>query len=563
MSERLSRSMTMSQALEAVAARRRQHPALRTPGAAISYQELQRASSILAANLHQQGLRKGSRIASLLWGQPEFAILFFATARLGAVITPLPPRIRRQALHQVLEELAPNLIVASTDIEVEGGLEALRSFAASQPGAPLLAVAGAAPPDLMSFDALLQDHGAAAPLPEDVTPQDLLAIVYTSGTTGRPKGVMHSHRSLISPVVASLRLREMWTLPIPAPARLRRWLRVVVRYGMRLLRAAGRPQVILSTMALHTISGLEAMLQALLMGDTLVLLPRFHPAQVLEAIERYRVTVLIGTPFSYQALLAAREFDRRRLSSLLICATGAAPCPPELARQIQQRFGCAVHIGFGMTELGGGIAATGLEDSPSRQAETVGKAMPGMEVRIVDDQRRPVPAGVVGELACRSDSMMLGYFGQADNPDAPIDQDGWLYTGDLAVIDEHGYLHIVGRKKDLIIRGGMNIYPARVEHVLASVPGVREVAVVGIPDPLLGEAVWAFVVPEPGTMLQETDLIRHCRAELEAHEVPQRIRFLPDLPRTSSGKPRKMDLRQLALKESENHDPTPAAQADL
>ncbi len=563
MSERLSRSMTMAQALEAVAARRRRRPALRTPEGSLTYQALQRAARTLATNLQQHGLGKGSRIATLLWGQPEFAVVFFATAHLGAVIAPLPPRMRRQALYQVLEELAPQLIIATTDLEVEGGLEALRSFAAAQPSPPLLAVVGAAPPGLMPFDSLLQDHGQAVSLPQDISPQDLLAIVYTSGTTGRPKGVMHSHRSLISPVVASIRLREMWTVPIPAPARLRRWLRVLARYGMRLLRAAGRPQVILSTMALHTISGLEAMLQALLMGDTLVLLPRFHPAHVLEAIERHRVTVLIGTPFSYQALLAAREFDRRRLSSLLICATGAAPCPPGLARQIQKRFGCAVHIGFGMTELGGGIAATDLEDSPLRQAETVGRAMPGMDVRVVDEERRPVPPGVVGELACRSDSVMLGYFGHAEDPGISIDQDGWLYTGDLAVVDEHGYLHIVGRKKDVIIRGGVNVYPARVEHVLAGLPGVREAAVVGVPDPLLGEAVWAFVVPEAGATLQEADLIRHCRAELEAHEIPQRVRFLPDLPRASSGKPRKIDLRQLALKESQTHDKTPATQADL
>lgn len=563
MSKTLSRSMTMSQALDAVAARRRRCAALRTPERTITYDALQRGAAFLAANLQKQGLGKGSRIATLLWGQPEFAFLFFGAARVGAVVAPLPPRMRRQALQQVLEELAPQMIIASADLEVEGGLEVLRTYAASRPTSTRVAVVGAAPPDLMPFEALLQDPGQpAAPAPP-VSPQDLLAIVYTSGTTGRPKGVMHSHRSLISPVVASLRLREMWTLPIPTPTRLRRWVRVFLRYGMRLLQAVGRPQVMLSTMPLHTISGLEAMLQALLMGDCLVLLPRFHPARVLEAIEHHRVTVLIGAPFSYQALLAAREFGRHRLSSLLICATGSAPCPPELARQIQRRFGCAVHIGFGMTELGGGIAATGLEDSALHQAETVGQVMPGMEIRIVDDHRQPVPPGVVGELACRSDSVMLGYFGHTEDGGTPIDEAGWLYTGDLALIDQHGYLRIVGRKKDIIIRGGQNIYPARLEHVLATVPGVREAAVVGVPDPLLGESVWAFVVPEPGATLRESDLIERCRAELEAHEIPQRIRFLPDLPRTPSGKPRKPDLRQLALKESDSDDPIPTAQADL
>jgi acyl-CoA synthetase (AMP-forming)/AMP-acid ligase II len=468
--------------------------------------------------------------------------------------------MRRPALENVLAELAPDLIVASSSLEVEGGLDVLRQ---SRPPRSAVAVVGEAAPGLMSLQDLLGEEAALAEPTAPVVPQDLLAVLYTSGTTGRPKGVMHSHRSLISPVVASIRLREIWSTPFPAPARLGRWARVLMRYGTRLLSAASRPQVMLSTMPLHTISGLEAMLQALLMGDTLVLLPRFHPVRVLEAIERERVTVLIGTPLMYQTLMAVRGFERYRLSSLLICAAGAAPCPPTLAREIQRRFRCAVHIGFGMTELGGGIAAPSLEDSPGHQAETVGRAMPGMEILVVDEARRPVPPGTVGELACRSDSVMLGYFGETTDTSAPVDEEGWLYTGDLAVMDEQGYLRIVGRKKDMIIRGGQNVYPVRLEQFLGAIPGVREAAVVGVPDPLLGESVWAFVVPSPESVMSEADLFERCRAGLEAHEVPQEIRLLPDFPRTSSGKPRKPELRELALREREIHEPVAETQTHL
>lgn len=553
------RSMTMAESLEAVAARCSRRTALWTPEARLTYQELERRASMLAAHLQRLGLHKGGRIATLLWGQPEFTYLFFAGARLGAVLAPLPPRMRPSALEAVLRELAPELIVASSSLEVEGGLDTLRALRGSLPGRCEVAVVGGPVPGLLSFEDLMEDTAPAAGPSEPILSQDLLAIVYTSGTTGQPKGVMHSHRSLISPVVASLKLREMWSTPFPAPARLGRWARVLLRYGTRLLRAAGRPQVMLSTMPLHTISGLEAMLQALLMGDSLVLVPRFHPLRVLEAIERHRVTVLIGTPLSYQALMAVHDFERYRLSSLLICATGAAPCPPALAREIQRRFRCAVHIGFGMTELGGGIAATNLEDAAEYQAETVGRPMPGMEILIVDEQRRPVPPGVVGELACRSDSVMIGYFGNTADLGASVDEAGWLYTGDLAVMDEQGYLRIVGRKKDMIIRGGQNIHAARLEQFLGSIPGVREAAVVGVPDVLLGESVWAFIVPQPEATLSEAELLARCRAALEAHEVPQRIRLLPDLPRTSSGKPRKPELRELALRESKTNDATTAA----
>ena len=364
---------------------------------------------------------------------------------------------------------------------------------------------------------------------------------------------MHSHRGLIAPVVASIKLRETW-MTWPGPRLLGRWLRVLARYGLRLLAAAGRQQTFLCTNGLHTVAGVESMLQALLMGDKLVLLPRFHPVRALETIQRERVTVLIAVPMAYVTMMRTSNFDRYRLSSLLICGTGSAPCPPHLAREIQQCFGCAVHIGFGLTELGGGISATSLEDTPSLQAETVGQVMPGIEVRVVDDERHPLPPGSVGELACRSDGLMLGYFGDRHNLGEVIDEEGWLYTGDLAVIDDRGYIRIVGRKKDMIIRGGQNIHPARIESHLLSMPQVREAAAVGVPDALGGESVWVFVIPEDGTPLTEQEIVAHCRVSLETYEIPQHVRIRQDFPRASGGKAQKYKLRQIALKELEGHD---------
>lgn len=548
----LTKEMTIGQVLRLTATRFPLRVALVYGGERVAYWQLMGRVRALARALHRLGIGKGDRIATLLWSEAAFVYVFFAAAELGAVIAPLPPRLRREQMESFLRELQPALVVASAELEAPDGLEALRALQREMPTLKHILLTDTPVKQGLDFRRMLN----GPPLPDSahpaLSPDDLLTILYTSGTTGRAKGVMHSHRGLISPIVASIALREMWARLLPTPRRLRRWLRALFRYRLRLIRAAGRQQVFLSVMGMHTISGLECMLQALLMGDRLVLLPRFHPGRTLETIERERVTILVGAPVSYMAMLRVSDFERYRLSSLLICATGSAPCPPELAREIQRRFRCAVHIGFGMTELGGGVAATSLDDAPDRQAETVGRPMPGMEVRIVDEQGRPLPPGEVGELVCRSDSLMLGYFGSSDNPGVMIDGERWLYTGDLAMMDEKGYLRIVGRKKDLIIRGGQNVYPAKIERHLMAMTGVREAAVIGVPDALGSETIWAFVIPEDGTPLNPLDVVAHCRAALEAHEIPEQVRIVPDFPRTSTGKPQKHILREMALKEQKS-----------
>ena len=542
----------MGQALRSVALRHPRRVALVSDRERITYGQLLQRVRALASSLQAMGVGPGDRVATLLWSDAPFVYLFFALAELGAVMVPLPPRLRRHQMEAFLRELEPVLVVASSDIEVPDGLEALRALQDELPSLHHLLVVdepGAAEPVL---DAMI---AAAAPddVPAPTNPRDLLVILYTSGTTGTAKGVMHSHLSLIAPVLASIKLRQMW-MTRPNLGLLRRWLGLLARYGMRLLAAVGRQQTFLSCNAMHTIAGLESMLQALLMGDRLVLLPRFHPTRALEAIERERVTVLIAVPIAYVTMMRCRGFDSYRLSSLFICATGAAPCPPELAREIRRRFRCAVHIGFGLTEVGGGIAATSLEDSPTLQAETVGQPMPGMEIRVVDEKRQPLPAGSVGELACRSEGLMLGYFGDRGNLGELVDEAGWLYTGDLATIDAQGFIRIVGRKKDMIIRGGQNVHPARIEEHLLAMPAVREAAVVGVPDPLGGESIWAFVVAEDGVRLSTQEVLTHCRTRLEAYEIPQVVRVASDLPRAANGKPKKFELRAMALKELRNHD---------
>jgi fatty-acyl-CoA synthase len=542
----ITANMTLYQALLQEA---RQHPereALIVEDVRLTYGQLLARCEALAWGLHRAGLQPGERVASLLPPGWPAVVLLFALARLGAVAVPLNPQFRRRQLEQILAEVEPVFLFTAAPPHTAEDPATIREVAAAVPSLRqvVLVEDGEGTP----WSELLRHAPPAEWSEGPASPDDLAVILYTSGTTGQPKGVMHSHRGLITPVLASLTLRRMW-LHAPSPARLLQMAGLVARYGTRLLQAAGKPQTFLTALGTSAIAGVEVVLQALLMGDRLILMPHFHPVETLRWIQRERVTVLIAVPFALGVLVKMRDLERYDLSSLLICGTGSAPCPPELARQVQERFGCAVHIGFGTTEIGGGISATSIEDSSERQAETVGRPMPGMEVRVVDEQGRPLPPGAVGELVCRSPSRMLGYYRAPELTREVLDPEGWYHTGDLATMDEQGFIRIVGRKKDVIIRGGQNIYPAEIEHFLMSLPGIREAAVVGVPAPAGGEQVWAFIIPEEGATVDAQEVLARCRGALARYQVPEQVRFVSTLPRSALGKVNKVALRAEALQE--------------
>jgi fatty-acyl-CoA synthase len=542
----LNTEMTMAEAFRDVAASRQDREALICGELRATYGQLLERIHALASGLHGLGVHKGDKVAALLPPGPEFVYLFFAVAELGAIIVPLNPQLRRRSLSSVLHDAAPVALVTSRRIEEEvlhqaGSLRhVISTTGEEQPGSSLA--------DLMSAT-------QPAPLPpSEVSPQDLLALLYTSGTTGTPKGTMHSHRSLIAPVVASLKVRELWKRPNLKT--LGPTIKALARYRERLLRAAVQPQTWLAAAGWHTITGLEIVFQALLMGDRLVVMPHFDPRDALGLVERERVTILVAVPVAFQVMLGLPDLDRYDTSSLLVCGVGAAPCPPHLAREIQGRLHCAIHIGFGATELGGGIAVTSLADPDRQRTETVGRPMPGMEVKIVDEQRREVPPGEVGELACRSDGVMLGYYQAPEVTAEVIDEERWYYTGDLARIDKEGYLHIVGRRKDMIIRGGQNVYPAEIENYLASHSKIREAAVVGVPSAVEGESVWAFVILEGGVEMTTREVLDYCRLELEPYKIPSRVQFVDEFPRSATGKPQKFRLREMALRNMKEGRPS-------
>jgi acyl-CoA synthetase (AMP-forming)/AMP-acid ligase II len=534
----LNTRMTMRDALRAVAEARPGREVLVCGGSRLTNRELLGSVESLTRGLAGLGVRAGDRVAALLPPGPEFALLFFAVAGLGAVIVPLNPEVREQALSDILADAAPTTLVTMRPVG-EAVLRAVPSLrtvldaGGAGGGTPLASVMAA---------------GSAAYDPPAVAPDDLLALLYTSGTTGRPKATMHTHASLIAPVVASLKVRELWLKPSSLKI-LVDAAKALARYRSRMLRSIGRPQTIMSTMGWHTITGLYLMLQGLLMGDRLAVLPRFRPVAALELVQRERVTVLVAVPTAYQAILALPELSRYDTSSLFVCAVGGAACPPELAREIQSRFKCALYNGFGMTEMGGGVTVCGLEDSDDRQAETVGRPMVGIELRIVDGERRELSRGQVGELAVRGDGVMKGYYHAPELTAAVLDADGWLYTGDMARIDDAGYLHIVGRKKDVIVRGGQNIYPAEIEHLLEKHPLIEKAAVVGVPSVVGGETVWAFVRPKGDALMTVQEVLDHCRGRMEIYKIPSQVRFVSEIPQGEMGKVQKFKLREQALRE--------------
>lgn len=534
----LNTKMTMGEAIRQMCLQRSDQEELVCGSTRLTYPQLLARIDNLSHGLSGLGVRKGDRVAALLPPGPEFVYLFFALAQLGAVVLPLNPQIRERGLSDVLGDAQPLALVTAQPLEA--------GFLRQAAGPRHIILTDGAGDDL-TLGKLMQ---VEAPGPPQVTvePGDLLALLYTSGTTGRPKATMHTHRSLIAPVVASLKVRELWS----RPSNLRTVVevaRAMARYRTRLLHSIGRPQTLLSTVGWHTITGLHVMLQGLLMGDRLVVMPAFRPQEALELVQQERVTVFVGVPMAYQVMLRLPDLDRYDTSSLLVCATGGAPCPPSLAREIQQRFNCATYLGFGMTEAAGGIACSSLSDSDAQQTETVGRPMPGIDVKIVDEGRHDLPPGQVGELAVRGEGVMLGYYQAPELTSEVIDETGWLYTGDLAMIDGKGYLHIVGRKKDVIIRGGQNIYPAEIESYLATHPQIGEAAVVGVPAAVGWESVWAFIRLVEGADMTAQMVLNYCREALEPYKIPSQVRFVNELPRAEAGKSQKFELRFMALQE--------------
>jgi acyl-CoA synthetase (AMP-forming)/AMP-acid ligase II len=345
-------------------------------------------------------------------------------------------------------------------------------------------------------------------------------ISYTSGTTGLPKGVVHS-------------LGRYWGVLVESAG---------ARLNLRALRC------LLLPFAPYHYAGQFGVVAALLAGGRVVLMERFDPQHALDLIESERVSQIAGSPTMYQWLLRAPGQEKRDLSSVQRLTFSTEPMSVDLARALHDRLGCCLENFYGTTESML-ISWTGVEDPWERAATTVGRPVPGAQVRIVDEERRPVAQGARGEIAVRTSQMMDGYHGDPELTAQVLDGEGWFYTGDIGTIDDDGYLRLLDRKDGVIIRGGQNIWPAEVERYLEGHGQIRRAAVVGVPSRVSGEAVWAYLEPYPGAALTAREVMDYCVGQIASFKIPEQIRFVERLPTTPTGKVQRYRLREIAEKE--------------
>jgi acyl-CoA synthetase (AMP-forming)/AMP-acid ligase II len=474
-----------------------------------TYAELDTRANQLSSALYAAGVRHGDRVSTLALNGIEHVETIFAVAKLGAIFVPNNYRLSADEVAYNLADSGAVVLVVSSS------LAPLATAALAAPGVhvrTVVTIGGPGPEGAVDFEAFLAT-GSTEPRDDDVSIDDRALIMYTSGTTGRPKGAVITHATIQHNAVhavtmgAGLSREDVTTTPAP------------------LFHIGG--------LMVHT-------LPLLFVGGRVVLLEGFDPTSTLTAMAQERATVQFLVPAMWHAITRHPDFDSFELSALRFCLSGGAPCPLTVI-EFLQGHGWQFLEGFGMTETCANTMALAPEDAVRKQG-AVGRPLMHAEARIVDDEDREVPVGTVGELVMRGPSMFTGYWGL---PAATAEawRSGWFHSGDLAKVDEEGFYRLVDRKKDMVITGGENVYPIEVEQVLFRHPAVADVAVIGVPDERWGEAVTAVVVPQQGAEVDPTELIAYARERLAHFKCPRRVEVIAELPRTATGKVLKRELR--------------------
>jgi long-chain acyl-CoA synthetase len=477
-------------------------------GGRLTYRELDRASGRLASGLAAAGIEPGDRVALHLPNIPQFLVAYFGILKAGGVVVPLNVLLRAPEVAYHLSDSGARALITWEGVlgEAAKGAEAAGVDA-------IYAVGHASDsPGALPFERLLGD---TAPPREMVTrqPTDTAVIVYTSGTTGRPKGAELTHMQLYMNADIPGRLFDVQP-----------------------------DDIVITVLPLFHVFGLSSILDICVrFGCTMSLIPRFTPAAVLTAIQRDRVTIFEGVPTMFADVLSYPDVDDYDLSSLRIAISGGASIPAPVLDAFEKRFGLVILEGYGLTETAS--TTTFNVSADERRAYSVGKPIWGTQTQVWDIDGQPLPAGPenVGEVVTRGMHVMKGYWHNPEATTAAFTGD-WLHTGDLGYFDEDGFLFIVSRKKELIIRGGYNVYPSEIENVLHAHPAVAEAAVVGVPDARLGEEVMAVVIVRHSTDLLEHELATYCRERLAAYKCPRIFQFRSELPKNTLGKVLKDEL---------------------
>jgi long-chain acyl-CoA synthetase len=450
--------------------------------------EVRRVSGALVG----MGIGRGDVVAVVLPNSVDLVTIMFAAWRLGAALTPVNPALTRPEVQYQLTDSGARLVVAddSSLSKVEGGVARV-----------------------CVVDELVRRDGATDVMAPRTEPDELALMIYTGGTTGRPKGVMLDHANLVATTAMIVDWFEMT--------------------------AADRCLLVLPLFHVNGI--MVSVVSPLVAGGSTVIAPRFDPKTFWDLVERVRPTFFSAVPTIYAMLSGLPAEVRPDTASLRCVVCGAAPMPAAAIHEFEDRYGVPILEGYGQSE--GTVVTTANPLSGLHKPGTVGLPLPGQEVRVVGEDDEPLPSGQVGEVTVRGPNVMRGYLGKPEETAETL-RGGWLHTGDLGRFDEDGYLVLVDRLKDMIIRGGENIYPKEIEDALYAHPSVFDAAVVGRPDPLFGEEPVAFVVLRPGSAAEPDELIEHCKNVLAKFKVPRAVFIEADLPRTPIGKIAKPVLRE-------------------
>lgn len=490
----------------------------------ITFEEHFRRAATLARRLVEDyGVAKGDRVVVAMRNYPEWVVAFSAALAAGAVAVPLNAWWTEPELAYGVADSGAKVLIADGE----------RAAKLASTGVPLIVTRGEPPAGARSLGEVLGEVRADVTLPEvELRPEDPATIFYTSGTTGRPKGALGSHRNVgQSPMTVAYGL-----------------LRAVALAGRDVAEAAGVRRVTLLAVPLFHVTGcFSALTTTMFTGGGLVLMYKWDAEQALRLIEREKVTTMIGVPTNAWQLMSHPDFGRYDLSSLTTLGYGGAPAPPKLLERVNENLpNRAPSNGYGMTETTALAIGNGGPDYNARP-DSIGLPSAVVDVRVVDPAGKELPAGEVGELCVRGPNVILGYWNRPEET-AQTFADGWLHTGDLARIDEDGFVYIVDRAKDMVIRGGENVYCAEVEAALFEHPAVDDAAVIGVPHDELGEEVGAVVCLAPGSSLTAGELREFLAGRIAAFKIPVHVWFREgELPRNPGGKILKTRLRQEIL----------------
>ena len=484
----------------------------------LTYADWDTLADRVAAGLAVRGVGRGDVVALLLPSTPFYLVAYLGAARLGAITTGINVRYRRSEIGHILRRSGARCLLAVEEWHEADFRSTVEGLRAELPGLAEVVWLSADRLRVGTANTVADLAGGARPTSAvPPAPDDPVAIVFTSGTTGIPKGAWYNHRNLLA--LAEIDGRRHAGGAPSSPKHL----------------AAGLSFAHIGTMARIAIQ--------IAQRGTSIVHDAFDPAAVLEMVERERLEHLGGIPTQVIMLLDHPDRARRDLSSLRSVLVGGAPAAPALIRRVQETLHVTVSVRYSSTEVGIATASL-LDDPPELLATTVGKATPGVELRVVDAANRPLPPDTPGEVVVRSPATMRGYWQDPDATAATIDADGWVHTGDVGVLDAAGYLRLRGRQSEMFIRGGYNVYPAEIEELLAHHPKVARAAIVGLPDPVFGEVGWAFVVSrDPAAPPDLAELRTFIGAELASFKRPDGLTLLPELPLTPMYKVDKRALR--------------------